>query len=184
MPRIEAIDPTRAEGKSRDLLDAVRAKLGMTPNLTRTMAHSPATLAGYLGLSGAVADGSLSPREREQIALAVSETNGCDYCLAAHAAVGKIVGLSELEIADARRGSATSSRENAILSFTRDLLDQRGAVTDESLARVRDAGVSEGEITEVVANLALHVFTNYLNRLAQTEVDFPAAPPLESAKAS
>ena len=153
----------------------------MTPNLTRTMAHSAATLGGYLGLGGALAEGELSQREREQIALAVAEVNGCGYCLAAHSAVGKLVGLSELEVADARRGTATSKREHVILEFAGEVLAQRGRVSDEALRRVRDAGATDGEITEIVANVALNVFTNYLTEVAGTEVDFPAAPPIETA---
>ena len=181
MPRIDPIDPQEAEGKTRDLLDGVRRKLGMTPNLTRTMARSPATLAGYLGLSGALDVGALSRREREQIALVVAEANGCDYCLAAHSAAGKLFGLSELELRDARRGAATTKRANAIVNFAGEVLAHRGRVSDDSLCRVRQAGLTEGEITEIVANVALHVFTNYLNLVARTEVDFPAAPALETA---
>ena len=182
MPRIDPIDPRKAEGKTRELLDAVQRQLGMTPNLPKTMAHSTATLSGYLGLSQALAGGTLSPREREQIALAVAQANGCGYCLAAHSAAGKLAGLSELELRDARGGTATGPRENAILAFTGGVLEHRGRVSDDALRRVREAGVSEGEITEIVANVALHVFTNYLNQVAQTEVDFPAASALETMK--
>jgi len=183
MPRIRPVDPRKAEGKSRELLETVRHKLGMTPNLTRTMARSAATLGGYLGLGGALAEGDLSQREREQIALAVAEANACDYCLAAHSAVGKLVGLSELDVVDARRGTATSKREEVILRFAGEVLERRGRVSDEALRRVRDGGVTDGEITEVVANVAFNLFTNYLNEVASTEVDFPAAPPLETANA-
>lgn len=180
MPRIEPIDPRKAEGTTREQLDAVRSKLGMTPNLTRTMARSTASLAGYLGLSGALADGALAAREREQIALAVAEFNGCGYCLAAHSAAGKLAGLSELEVLDARGGSATGTRENAILAFAGAVLRERGSVSDTALRRVREAGLTEGEITEVVANVALHVFTNYMNQVAQTTVDFPPARALQT----
>jgi uncharacterized peroxidase-related enzyme len=179
MPRIEPTDRRKARGKCGELLEAVQRKLGMTPNLTLTMARSEATLAGYLGLSGALAEGALSAREREQIALAVAESNGCGYCLAAHSAMGKIVGMSELELLDARRGAATVKREKAILAFAGAVLTHRGRVSDEALQRVRQAGLSDGEITEIVANVALHVFTNYLNLVARTEVDFPTAPALE-----
>ena len=181
MPRIEPIDPRDAEGRTRELLDDVHRKLGMTPNLTKTMARSAATLAGYLGLSEALDDGALSRREREQIALTVAETNGCGYCLAAHSAVGKLVGLSELELRDARRGSATIKREELILTFAGEVLRERGHVCDDALRRIRAAGITDGEITEIVANVALHVFTNYLSQVAGTEVDFPVAVSLETA---
>jgi len=181
VPRIEPIDPRTAKGKTRDLLDGVQHKLGMTPKLTLTMARSDATLAGYVGLSKALDGSALSRREREQIALAVAEANGCDYCLAAHSAAGKLVGLSELELRDARRGSATSKRENAIVSLAGEILSRRGTIADVALRRARNAGLADGEITEIVANVALNVFTNYLNQVAGTEVDFPAAPALETA---
>jgi uncharacterized peroxidase-related enzyme len=180
MPRIEAIDPQDAQERTAQLLDGVQRRLGMTPNLIRTMAHSSATLSGYLDLSRALGRGALAAREREQIALAVAEIHGCDYCLATHSAMAKLVGLSELEVLDARRGLATSTRENAILVFAGELLARRGRVSDEVLRRVREGGLTEGEITEIVANVALHVFTNYLGEAARTEPDFPAAPVLET----
>ena len=95
--------------------------------------------------------------------------------------VHKLFGLSELELRDARRGSATATREAAILTFAGEVLAHRGRVSDDALRRVRQAGLTDGEITEIVANVALHVFTNYLNLVAGTEVDFPAAPVLETA---
>ncbi|HSR71176.1 MAG TPA: carboxymuconolactone decarboxylase family protein [Kiloniellales bacterium] len=180
MSRIERISPQKAEGTIRELLEAVRRKLGMTPNLIRTMACSAATLAGYLGLNEALGKGALSSREREQIALAVAQANGCQYCLAAHTAFGKLLGLSELEVCDARRGSATAKREDAILKFAGEVLARRGRVPDHELDRVRRAGLTDGEITEIVANIALNVFTNYLTEVAATEVDFPSAAAAEA----
>ena len=180
MARINPIAPQQAQGKSRELLDAVREKLGMVPNLIKTMAHSPATLGAYLGMSGALADGKLSPREREQISLSIAETNGCNYCLAAHSAIGKLAGLSELEIRDARLGTSPSSRDNAILTFAREVMNERGRVSHEALTRIRQAGLDDGEITEIIAGVALNFFTNSLNLVAQTELDFPAAATLET----
>ena len=183
MSRLETLAPEQTSGKSRELLDAVRDKLGMVPNMTRVLASSPAALESYLAQSAALDGSELSRREKEQIALTVAEQNDCGYCLAAHSAVGKLVGLSELEVRDARLGTASSTRENAILAFAREVVAERGAVSDAALARVRDAGLSDGEIAEVVAAVAINTYTNYINRLAQTEVDFPAAAPLETTTA-
>ncbi|HSR54158.1 MAG TPA: carboxymuconolactone decarboxylase family protein [Acidobacteriota bacterium] len=182
MSRIERINPQKAEGTIRKLLEAVRRRVGMTPNLIRTMACSAATLAGYLGLDEALGKGALSSREREQIALAVAEANGCGYCLAAHTASGKLFGLSELEVCDARRGSATAKREDAILKFAGEVLARRGHVRDNELRRVRRAGLTDGEITEIVANVALNVFTNYMTEVAATKVDFPPAAVVEACE--
>ena len=178
MARIEPIDLNQAEGKAKTLLEGVQKNLGMTPNLIRTMANSAATLQGYLGLSGAVASGRLSAKLREQIALAVSESNQCDYCLAAHSALGKAVGLSQVQTQQARRGIADDDKTAAALRFAKRLVEDRGHVSDGELDRVREAGYSDGEITEIVANVALHIFTNYFNHVAQTEVDFPKAEPV------
>ena len=107
MSRISQIVPESATGKARELLDAVKSKLGLVPNMTRAMANAPAALDGYLSLSGAVEAGHLSVADRERIALAVAEANGCDYCLAAHSYIGKNVAkLSEAEINAARNASA------------------------------------------------------------------------------
>ncbi len=176
MPRIEPINPEIATGRAKDLLDGVQQKLGMAPNLMRTMAQSPAVLEAYLGIIGALGRGTLPAKLREQIALAVSDANGCGYCLAAHCAVGRMVGLSEEAILDSRAGASADSKSAAALAFSRTLVDKRGWVSDEELARVRAAGFGDGEVAEIVANVAQSIFSNYFNHVAQTEVDFPPAP--------
>ena len=184
MSRIPTIDPKQACGQAQALLNGVQAKLGMAPNLMRAMANSPAVLEAYLQFSAALGRGDLSPKTRERIALAVAQANSCDYCLRAHSAIGKTVGLTTEQIRDARLGTAVDSRVNAVLKFATQLVEQRGIVSDSDLAATRDAGVSDAEITEVVANTALNLFTNYFNHVAETEVDFPKAEELEVATSS
>lgn len=178
MPRLQAVNPETASGKAKDLLDGVRSKLGKTPNLLRTMANSPAVLEAYLGFSGALQGGLLSSRLREQMALAVSEANGCEYCLAAHSALGKTVGLSEEDILDSRHGASSDSEVDVALRFARRVAENRGLVSDGDLERLRRAGYGDGEIAEIVAHVALNIFTNYFNHVAETEVDFPSVPKL------
>lgn len=173
MPRINAVDSGTATGKTRELLDQVHRKLGFVPNMMRTMAVSSSVLEGYLGLSGALAGGALAPKVREQIALAVSEANGCEYCLSAHSAIGKRLGLTEAELEASRDGGSSDPKVEAALAFTRSLVDQRGHASDADLDRVRGAGWSEAEVAEIVAHVALNVFTNYFNTTAGTDVDFP-----------
>jgi len=173
MNRIPTIDPTTATGKAKQLLDAVQSKLGITPNLTRVLANAPSALEGYLNFSGAVAGGALGAKTREQIALTVAESNGCGYCLSAHTFIGGKVGLSESEIADARRASATNGKTAAILKLAGDIVEQHGKISDASLTVARQAGITDGEIVETVANVALNIFTNYLNHVAETVIDFP-----------
>ena len=181
MPRLEAIDPKTANGKAKELLDGVQAKLGATPNLFRTMANAPAVLEGYLDFSGALAKGSLSAKLREQIALTVAQTNSCDYCLSAHSAVGKMVGLSEQELLDSRQGQSPDNRTDAALRFARKVVSERGWVSNEDVAKLRQAGFDGGEIAEIVANVAINLFTNYFNHIAGTEVDFPKVSSAEAA---
>jgi uncharacterized peroxidase-related enzyme len=173
MTRIQPIDASAAAGRTRTLLDGVQAALGITPNMMKTMAHSPAVLEGYLGLSGALSKGALEPKLREQIALAVAQANACDYCLSAHSVLGKAAGLGPEEVTTARRGSASDPKAEAGLRFAQDVVRQRGQVTDESFARVRRAGYSDAEIAEVIAHVALNLLTNYFNSVTQPEVDFP-----------
>lgn len=176
MPRLDAIDVGTATGKTRGLLDQVHKKLGFIPNMMRTMAVSPAVLEGYLGLSGALAGGTLGPKVREQIALAVGEANGCQYCVSAHTAMGKRLGMTEAELEASRDGASRDPRVGAALAFARALVEQRGDIGDADLARVRGAGWSDAEVAEIVAHVALNAFTNYFNLTAGTEVDFPRIP--------
>lgn len=180
MSRIPTIDPKQATGKSKELLDGVQAKLGMTPNLMRAMANSPAVLDAYLQFSGALSRGDLPAKTQEQIALAVAEANSCGYCLSAHSAIGKSVGLTSEQIRDARHGTAVDTKSDAILKFVGQLVAKRGSVSDADLAAAREAGATNADITEVVAITALNLFTNYFNHVAETEVDFPKAAKLES----
>ena len=182
MQRLLAVQPESARGKAKELLDGVQNKFGMTPNLMRTMANSPSVLQAYLDFTSALSSGALSARLREQIALTVSEVNNCDYCLAAHSAVGKMVGLSEEELLDSREAISTDSKVETALRFARQLVENRGWVTDEDLSKVRDAGYDDGEIAEIVANVSLINFSNYLDHVAQTDVDFPPVSALPSNK--
>jgi uncharacterized peroxidase-related enzyme len=160
------------------ILDQVKQELGMVPALFATIARSPGSLGGFLGWDAALAGGSLSAREIEQLNLHVSELNGCGYCLSAHGALGARVGLTAAEVADARRGVAASPRERALLALARRVLRTGGAGAGGELARAREAGVSDAEIVDVIAAVALKTFTNAVAIVAQTEIDFPRAADL------
>ena len=180
MPRLNAIETAEAAPRAQTLLGGVQKKLGMTPNLMRTMAHSPAVLEAYLGFGNSLAQSSLAPRLREQIALTVAELNRCQYCLSAHSALGRMAGLGDEEIADSRRGSSTDRKTEAVLQFARKIVTERGWVSDEDVASVRTAGVNDTEIAELVAAVVLNIFSNYFNHVAGTQVDFPEVEPAET----
>lgn len=184
MNRIAQIDPTSATDKTRQLFDGVQAKLGAVPNLFRVLGNSSAALEGYLNFSGALAGGALNARVREQIALAIAESNLCEYCLSAHSFIGGKVGLTEKDIADARSATAATDKTDAILKLARSIVVQRGEISDATLKAARASGLNDGEIVEVVANVALNIFTNYVNHVAHTVVDFPAVKPGEVAAGS
>jgi uncharacterized peroxidase-related enzyme len=184
MQKITAIDHESAEGKTKELLDAVKANLGFAPNLMKTMAQSPAVLEAYLNFSGSLGT-TLNAKLREQIALTTAEINGCRYCASAHTAVGKMSGLDETAIINARRASSDDPKTDAALKFAAALVLSRGKVSDDDLSQVRSAGFTDGEVSEIVAHVALNIFTNYFNETAGTEVDFPAIEfPLASRAAS
>ena len=180
MKNLETINPETATGKAKGLLDAVQNKLGMVPNLMRALANSPAALEVYLGF-GALDHGSLSPALREQIALTVAEINHCNYCLAAHSAIGTMVGLSEEQVIDSRRATASDSRTATALRFAKAIVEKKGWASEEDLDQVRAAGFTDGDITEIIAHVSKNIFTNYFNHVAQVEIDFRAAPELAHA---
>jgi uncharacterized peroxidase-related enzyme len=164
---------------ARPLLAAVQKQLGSVPNLFRVVANSPAALEGYLGLHGALAKGGLDARTRERIALAVAERNGCGYCLAAHSYLGRnLAKLEEAEILANRAGGSTDARAAAAVRFAVQVVETRGHVADADLAALRDAGFTDAQVIEIVLHVALNTLTNYVNEVARTEVDFPAAPRL------
>jgi len=175
MPRLRAIEPDEATGRAKQLLDELDEKYGMIPNLARTLANSPAALQGYVGFGDALEGGVLPAKLREQIALTVSEANGCGYCVAAHLAIGRSVGLSDNELTDARLSSSPDSKVDAAVHFARQLVEKRGWAGDEDLHRVRQVGYGDAEIAEIVAIVAWTTFANYFNHVALTAVDFPAA---------
>lgn len=181
MTRIQPVSEQAADAPTRELLSSVKRKLGTVPNLISTMANSPAAAKAYLGFSQALSAGALPARLREQIALVVGETNDCGYCVAAHTVLGKGAGLTERETCDARRATSRDGKERDALEFARKVVQDRGVVGDADVERLRGAGYTVGEIAEIVANVALNLFTNYFNHVAGTEVDFPQAPALVAA---
>jgi uncharacterized peroxidase-related enzyme len=173
MSRIPPVDRNSTNDSVRRNFDAIQKQLGVVPNMMRTMAQSPSVLEGYLGFGAALRRGRLPGALQEQIALAVAEMNSCDYCLSAHTALGRGAGLSNDELAASREARAADPKATAALQFARAVVERRGDVRDQDLARVRTAGYTDGEIAEIIAHVALNVFTNYFNRAAQTDIDFP-----------
>jgi uncharacterized peroxidase-related enzyme len=166
---IEAAPPA-----AQPMLQAVKKQLGVAPNLFRLVANSPAALEGYLNLSGALAKGELPAATRERIALAVAEINGCDYCLSAHTYLGRNVAkLDDFEMAANRRGASNDATADAAVRFAAKVTRLRGHVSNEDFAAVKAAGYSDAQVVEIVQHVALNTWTNYINTVGQTEIDFP-----------
>jgi uncharacterized peroxidase-related enzyme len=171
--RIELVDPAHAGGTITRLFAEIRGTFALVPNLFRVLANAPVALQGLMGLSAALAGGALDEKTREQLALAIAESNLCAYCLSAHAASAAKIGLNKAEIEQAVRASAADARTDAILKLARAIVVQRGELTDADLARARAVGLSDGEIVETVANVALNIFENYMSHVARVPIDFP-----------
>jgi uncharacterized peroxidase-related enzyme len=171
--RLTPVDPATATGETKAALDAVEKRMGRVPNIFKLMANSPAAVNAYLAFSDALSKGLLDAQMRERIAIAIAETHDCEYCLSAHVAIGKSVGLSDDELAKARQQQSADPKADAAMSFVRDVIVRKGDIIEADLSEARAAGLTDGEVAELIANLALNVFTNYFNLVAKTENDFP-----------
>jgi len=174
MQKINALDPATTTGKSKELFNAIQSKLGMVPNMMRTMGNSPAVLNGYLSFSGALGESSLGGKLGELIALTVANVNGCEYCNAAHSFIGeKLVGLDTATIDLAKAAKSNDTKIQAALTFAKTVVVKKGNVSEADVDTVKKAGYSEAAIAEIIAHVALNIFTNYFNNATSVKVDFP-----------
>jgi len=181
MSRIAIPAREAAPAASQPLLDAVNAQLGVVPNLFRLVGNSPAALEGFLGFSAALGK-TLDVKTRNRIALATAEVNGCDYCLSAHSYLGATLAkLDDAEMAANRQGHSNDAKADAALVFARKIAQNRGKVSDADIAAVKLAGYDDAQIVEIVANVALNVLTNFVNNVAETDIDFPVVRAAEAA---
>jgi uncharacterized peroxidase-related enzyme len=163
-----------APAASRPLLEAVKRQLGIVPNLFRLVSNSPVALEGYLGVLGALSKGALPASTRERIALAVAEINGCSYCLSAHTYLGKNVAkLDDAEITANRSGASNDPKADAAVRFAAKIARERGHVSEDDVRAVKLAGYDDAQVIEIVQHVALNTWTNYINEVAKTEIDFP-----------
>ncbi|ALJ05762.1 peroxidase [Pseudalgibacter alginicilyticus] len=171
--RIETLTPETTTGEAKELFNTVQKKLGFIPNLIKVFGNSPATLKSYLSLGDLTASGNLSNKFREQLALAIAETNTCNYCLSAHSVIGKMNGLTEVEIEQSRQGLSNNAKTQAGLNFAQEITAKRGQVSNEAIKNIKAAGYNDGDILEIVLNVVSNTLTNYVNHIAQTKIDFP-----------
>lgn len=178
MPRLNVVSTEQASGRLRELYDGLKKAIGAVPNIYRGVANSPAALDVLLGMGAKLREGGLSGAETEAVKLVVSQTYGCNYCLAAHTMIGRKAGLTEEDTIAIRRGTIGHPRFSALVRFVGKAIEPAGRISDEDLRAFRSAGFSDGQVTEILMVLAQTVFTTLFNRVNQTEIDFPAAPGL------
>ena len=172
IPTPAAIDA--APAASRPLLEAVKKQLGVVPNMFRLISNSPAALESYLGLSGALNKGALPAPTRERIALAVAEVNGCSYCLSARTYLGKnLAKLDDAEIAANRSGASNDPKADTAVRFAVKVARAHGHLGDADLDAVKAAGYDDAQVIEILLHVALNTWTNYINEVAKTDIDFP-----------
>lgn len=173
MSRLTQITDEAATPAAAELFGAIKSKVGFVPNLYRVMANEPAVLAANLGLGDALGKGQLDPKTREAIALVTAGANSCDYCASAHSAISKNLKVDDAEIAARLEGKSSDAKVQAILTFAAAVVDKRGLVSNDDLKSAREASLTEGEIVETVANVVANILTNYINHIAETDIDFP-----------
>lgn len=174
MARLKALSPDNVTGKTKEMFNAINAKFGVVPNMMRTMGNAPALLEGYLNFTGALDKGTLGAKTSKLIALAVAESNHCNYCLSVHTYLGINLLKMDAAVLDAARSAKSSDpKTEAILAFAKLLVSKRGQVSEEDVNAVRTSGVSDAEVAEIVGQVAVNTLTNYFNNTAATEIDFP-----------
>jgi uncharacterized peroxidase-related enzyme len=178
MSRVNPISSDKASPEVKKIYQDFEKKLGRIPNIFLNMGNSLAVLKGYIGLNEAVNQSSLDPKLREQIALIVGQTNHCNYCLSAHTAIAKGIGLADDEIMQARQGTAQDPKSKAILKFAKTIVDNRGNVTNQDVASLKVAGVNDTQLVEIILVVIQNIFTNYFNHITDPHIDFPVAPEL------
>jgi uncharacterized peroxidase-related enzyme len=169
--------PTRTEvsANNKAVFDALQSKLGFVPNLYATFAHSETALNTYLALQSAKS--SLTAKEREVINLVVSQINQCRYCLAAHTALGKMVGFGSEQLVEIRKGRASfDTKLDALAQLTASITQQRGRADSTALNQFFAAGYTEGNLVDVIMVIGDKIISNYLHSTTQIPVDFPEAP--------
>lgn len=176
MSRLPLHHTAQAPAQSQALLQQIQQAFGTVPNMFKAVSNSPAALQSMWGSFGALGGGSIDAQLGEQIAVAVADRNACEYCLAAHTALGRKAGVSAQDMQAAQQGESANPKTAAALRFALKLVNDRGQVSDHDVQSLRDVGFSDGQIVEILAHVALNLFTNYVNVAFAVPVDFPAVP--------
>ncbi len=178
MNRITPVTEHNVEQSAQNMLHQIQKRFGRVPKMFQNMANSPSTLQAFASLSECCEKTSLSPKLRHEIGLLMAELNQCNYCIAAHSQLAKAMKFPENDILKARQGLTEDAKSQAILDFCKAIVDERGGVSDQEVQKLKGQGVTDQELCEIVLLVTFNMFTNYFNKVADTEIDFPLAPTL------
>lgn len=176
MSRIENIKPEQATGDLAETYGAIKKQMGGVVNLFQALGNSHQALIGYLTVGNLLKSGNLTAKDLETIALVSAQTNGCEYCTSAHTALGKMAGLSADAMLMIRKGQGADEKTQALIDFTKEVIGERGHVSDQTLTRLKKVGFTNSQIPEIFLSVAQNIYTNYFNNFNHTTVDFPAVP--------
>jgi len=176
MTRTTILTPEQVPAESKATLDAFTKNIGFTPTMMAAFAQSPIAFNAWAALLGSLSK-ALDVKTRDSIGLAVSEVNGCNYCLGVHSFTAEhMARMSGDDIILARKGHAEDPKRDAAVQFARKVIETRGQVGDADVRAVREAGYTEANVIEIVALVAMYSLTNFFNNVFDPEKDFPAVP--------
>lgn len=178
MKTLKALTPEQVDESTLEVFSAIKQKVGMLPNLYAAMGNSPQLLKGFLAFEDTLKKGVFSAKENEAIALAASQSNGCNYCLAAHSTMGKMFGYTENEMIDIRKGTVVDNKLNALTTLARELTEKKGKASQNSIDQFLSVGYTHQAFAELIGMVAIRNLTNYIFSNGEFEIDFPKAASL------
>lgn len=173
MSRINLVTPEQANQEQTELYSAITNQLGMVPNFLKVFANSPTALKAFLGLHAIASEGELTAKTKARIALGLAEKNACEYCVSAHIAIGKGVGLTADEMSANRAGGSQDAQAAIAVKFACSLAEHNGEVTTAELLEIRNVGYSDAEIVEIITHVGMNIMTNILGKASRVAIDFP-----------
>ncbi len=183
MSRLSVVEKTCECSEVQKGFAKAQTAFGMVPNFVKVLASSPVAVNAFVDYWSAMYQGQLDASIRVRIALALSQANACQYCVSAHSAIAQGAGMTEKEIELARAGAALAAKEDTAVKFARAILEHRGDVTDNELKAMHEAGFGDGEIVEIILLVGMFSAANFIGKVSQVDIDFPAVKELAGIKA-
>lgn len=168
-----SLNTEQAPAASQAILTQINQAFGGVPNMFKAVSNSPAALKSMWGSFGALGAGTLGPQLGELIAVAIANRNKCEYCLAAHTVLGAQAGASAEQLAEAQVGQAQDAKTAAVLNFVLKVVDKAAQIDTADVESLRAQGFADEQIVEILAHIALNIYTNYINVAFDVPVDFP-----------